>query len=252
METDTELIATILSGDMRALETLMRRHNRTLYRTARAILRDDAEAEDAAQDAWVKAYRSLATFRGGCKLSTWLVRIAANEALMRRRRAAAPAAASIDEEDLVCDAPGPESEAQRAQARQALETRIDALPDDFRAVFVLRALEELNVAETAAALGIPEATVRTRFFRARGMLRESLGPDARDAFAFAGERCDRIVRAVLTAVAGVLAAMTIAACSEKPPRPSPEPESVHNHEQGEQNLLRERTLSQGESGRMSY
>lgn len=253
MEPDTELIAAILSGDQRALETLMRRHNRTLYRTARAILRDDAEAEDAAQEAWVKAYRSLATFRGGSRLSTWLVRIAVNEALMRRRRlAAAPAAASIDEQDLVCDAPGPESEAQRAQTRRALETRIDALPEEFRAVFVLRALEELNVAETAAALGIPEATVRTRFFRARGLLRESLGPDAREAFAFAGARCDRIVRAVLAVVAGVLAAATIAACSEKPPRPNPEPGSGYNHEQEDQNLLRERTVNQGESGRMSY
>ena len=249
METDTELIATILSGDMRALETLMRRHNRTLYRTARAILRDDAEAEDAAQEAWVKAYRSLGTFRGGSKLSTWLVRIAANEALMRRRRrAAAPAAASIDEQDLVCDAPGPESEAQRAEARRALETRIDALPDDFRAVFVLRALEELNVAETAAALGIPEATVRTRFFRARGMLRESLGPDARDAFAFAGARCDRIVRRVL---AVVVLAVGFTACSEKPSRPSPEGEQAYDSQSGD-NPLRERTLNQGESGRMSY
>ena len=253
METDTELIAAILSGDKRALETLMRRHNRTLYRTARAILRDDAEAEDAAQEAWVKAYRSLATFRGGSRLSTWLVRIAVNEALMRRRRlGAAPAAAPIEEHDLVCDAPGPESEAQRAQTRRALEARIDALPEEFRAVFVLRALEELNVAETAAALGIPEATVRTRFFRARGLLRESLGPDAREAFAFAGARCDRIVRAVLAVVAGVLAAATIAACSEKPPRPNPEPESVYNHEQVDQNLLRERTVNQGESGRMSH
>ena len=249
METDTELIATILAGDMRALEKLMRRHNRTLYRTARAILRDASEAEDAVQEAWLKAYRSLAMFRGGSKLSTWLVRIAANEALMRRRRSiAAPAAAPIDEEEIVCDAPGPESEAQRAQARRALETRIDALPDDFRAVFVLRALEELNVAETAAALGIPEATVRTRFFRARGLLRESLGPDARDAFAFAGARCDRIVRHVL---AVVILGVGLAACSEKPSRPSPEGEQAYNSQNGD-NPLRERTLKQGEAGRMNY
>jgi RNA polymerase sigma-70 factor (ECF subfamily) len=250
--TDTELIARILSGDMRALETLMRVHNRTLYRTARAILRDDAEAEDAVQDAYLQAYRKLATFRGESKLSTWLVRITANEALMRRRRStAALAAAPFDEEELVCDAPGPEGEAQRSQARRALETCIDALPDDFRAVFVLRALEELNVAETAAALSIPEATVRTRFFRARGLLRESLGPNARDAFAFAGARCDRIVRNVLFVLIAAFAAGSLAACSEKPPRPVPEGEQAYNGANG-QDPLRERTLKQGESGRMSY
>src|SRR5918999_3899064 len=89
--TDTELIGRILSGDMRALETLMRLHNRTLFRTARAILRDDAEAEDAVQEAYIQAYRKLGTFRGESKLSTWLVRIAANEALMRRRRSVSAA-----------------------------------------------------------------------------------------------------------------------------------------------------------------
>jgi RNA polymerase sigma-70 factor (ECF subfamily) len=234
---------------MRALEKLMRRHNRTLYRTARAILRDDAEAEDAVQEAWLKAYRSLGTFRGGSKLSTWLVRIAANEALMRRRRnARAPLAASDDDFDLISSAPGPEGEAQHGEARQALEARIDALPDDFRAVFVLRALEELNVAETAAALGIPEATVRTRFFRARALLRAALGTGAREAFAFAGMRCDRIVRRVMAAV---ILAVGVSACGEKPSRPAPEGEQAYNSQNGDA-PLRERTLKQGESGRMSY
>ena len=247
--TDTELIAAILSGDLRALEKLMRLHNRALYRTARAILRDDGEAEDAVQEAWLKAHRALGTFRGGAKLSTWLVRIAANEALMRRRsNARTPPAVPIDGIDVVSSAPGPEREAQDGQTRRMLEERIDALPDDFRAVFVLRALEELDVAETAAALGIPEATVRTRFFRARGLLRESLGADARDAFAFAGARCDRIVRRVL---AVVVLAVAFSACSEKPPRPDPEGEQAYNNQNGD-NPLRERTLKQGESDRMSY
>jgi RNA polymerase sigma-70 factor (ECF subfamily) len=205
--TDTELVERIQAGDMSALEALMRRHNRALYRTARAILRDDTEAEDAVQEAYIRAYRALASFRGESKLSTWLVRIVANEALMRRRRNTRSAqvlpmdATATPEETPMSDEPGPESEAMRAQMRQLLESRIDALPDGYRTVFVLRALEELSVEETAAALDIPDATVRTRYFRARGLLRESLARDIdrslEDAFGFAGARCDRIVNNVL-------------------------------------------------------
>src|SRR5687768_9522729 len=217
--TDTELIGRILSGDMRALETLMRLHNRMLFRTARAILRDDAEAEDAVQDAYLQAHRKLGTFRGESKLSTWLVRIAANEALMRRRRN--PRLAEPPEHEAVSDAPGPQDDAERAEMRRLLETHIDALPDGYRAVFVLRAVEEFSVEETAAVLAIPPATVRSRYFRARGLLRSwlaGLNAVPGDAFAFAGARCDRIVRTVLAVLTAALAATTIAACSEKPPR----------------------------------
>ena len=251
--TDTELIARILSGDLRAMEVLMRLHNRTLFRTARAILRNDADAEDAVQDAYVQAYRKLGSFRGESKLSTWLVRIAANEALMRRRRN--PSSAEVPEQqEAVSDAPGPQDDAERAQMRRLLEAHIDALPDPYRAVFVLRAVEELDVGETAAALGIPEATVRTRYFRARGLmrswLRDKLDHTA-DAFAFAGARCDRIVRQVLALLGAVLAASALAGCAEKSPRPDPELEQGYAGS-GDQNLLRERTVKQGESGRMSY
>lgn len=255
--TDTELIAKILSGDMRALEALMRLHNRTLYRTARAILRDDAEAEDAVQEAYLQAYRALGTFRGESKLSTWLVRITANEALMRRRRnaKAARVATDVEPDNLMSDEAGPESDAQRSQMRRLLEARIDALPDPYRAVFVLRALEELSVEETATALGIPDATVRTRYFRARGLLRVWMAGDIdttlEDAFAFAGARCDRIVRHVLAVLIAAVAAASLAGCSEKPPRPVPEGERAYNGENGD-SPLRERTLKQGESGRMSY
>jgi RNA polymerase sigma-70 factor, ECF subfamily len=252
---DTELIARILSGDMRAMEALMRLHNRTLYRTARAILRDDAEAEDAVQEAYIRAYRALGTFRGDAKLSTWLVRITANEALMRRRRNARTPTTDVEPENLVSEEAGPEGDAQRRDTRRLLEARIDALPDHFRSVFVLRAVEELTVEETAAALGVPEATVRTRYFRARGLLREWMAGDIdttlEDAFAFAGARCDRIVRKVLVVLVSVLGAASLAACSEKPPRPVPEGEQAYNGESGD-SPLRERTLKQGESGRMSY
>ncbi|HSA89644.1 MAG TPA: RNA polymerase sigma factor [Burkholderiales bacterium] len=197
---DPELVERIRAGDMRAMAVLMRRHNRMLYRTARAILRDDAEAEDAVQEAYLHAYRSLASFRGESKLSTWLVRIAANEALMRRRR-------NIRMAEVVPLDPAIQAEQDHGDSmlRRMLEKRIDALPDDYRAVFVLRALEELTVEETAAALGIPEATVRTRYFRARGLLREALARDVdrtlEEAFAFDGERCDRMVAAVLERIA---------------------------------------------------
>jgi RNA polymerase sigma-70 factor, ECF subfamily len=202
---DSELVARIRGGDARAMETLMRLNNRKLYRTARAILRDDAEAEDAVQDGYIRAFRAIERFRGESKLSTWLVRIVANEALMRRRRSVAAEVVPIDAEVLVSNEPAPEGEALRGEMRRLLEARIDQLPDGYRAVFVLRALEELSVEETAAALGVPEPTVRTRFFRARSLLREALARDIdltlEDAFAFAGERCNRIVAKVLAAIA---------------------------------------------------
>jgi len=155
------------------LAALMRLHGRALYRAARAILRDDAAAEDACQEAWLRAYRSIDSYRGEAKLSTWLMRIAINEALaLRRRRQAAalqpqdePAAATQDE---------PESVARRRELRELLQARIDALPAPLRAVFVLRARQEQSVREVATLLHIPEATVRTRFFRARQRLRRSL------------------------------------------------------------------------------
>ncbi|HZO02150.1 MAG TPA: RNA polymerase sigma factor [Burkholderiales bacterium] len=209
---DAELSRRIAQGDMRALEHLMRLHNRTLFRTARSILRDDAEAEDAVQEAYLQAYRSIGAFRGDAKLSTWLIRIVANEALARRRKDARRAAivpirgGGVEEHEFeaeaeVRDQDGPESQTQRSELRRLLEQKIDELPESFRAVFMLRALEELPVDETAAALGIPEATVRTRFFRARSQLREALSQEIDlafdDAFAFLGERCDRIVARVL-------------------------------------------------------
>ena len=195
---DEALVERVRAGDLGALEALMRRHNRLLYRTARAILRDDAEAEDAVQEAYLRAYRALDTFRGESKFSTWLVRIAANEALMRRRARARTASVVPLEAATDVQSDGRQGD---DMLRRLLEKRIDALPDDFRAVFVLRALEELSVEETAQALGIPEATVRSRFFRARGLLRESLAQEVdrgmAQAFGFAGARCDRTVAKVL-------------------------------------------------------
>ena len=210
---EAELVERARAGDAAAIEVLVRRHNRLLFRTARAILRDDAEAEDVVQETYLRAFRALASFRGESSFSTWLTRIAANQALMRLRRATrADKVIPIDHhngaslmEGVEDEAAGPERAAMGAEMRGLLERRIDALPDLYRAVFVMRAVEELSVEETAAALGLPEATVRTRFFRARALLRGALEHEIdfamKDAFAFDGERCDRIVAGVLAGLA---------------------------------------------------
>jgi len=208
---DSELARRVGEGEEAALRLLMRRHNQTLFRTARAILREDSEAEDAVQEAYIKAIRGIASFRSDAKLSTWLVRITVNEALAKLRRnrrtaAVIPLAGDLPGGESMTDmtddhTPTPEEHALRGEARRVIESRIDALPDVFRTVFVLRAVEEMSVEETAAVLDIPEATVRTRFFRARGLLRESISRELdmglADAFHFAGERCERITEAVL-------------------------------------------------------
>jgi RNA polymerase sigma-70 factor (ECF subfamily) len=214
---DADLARLSAGGGTEAFRLLMRRHNQKLFRTARAILRDDAEAEEAVQEAWLAAYRGFADFRGDSQLSTWLVRIVANEALGRRRKARRTAEVipiSIDQTDVPAedntpdDTPGaaPDAQAMRSEMRALIESRIDQLPDGFRAVFVLRAVEEMSVEETAAALGIPEATVRTRFFRAKSLLRESLSREidvaVEGAFEFLGARCDRISNAVIARLRG--------------------------------------------------
>jgi len=208
---DGELAQRVAKGDQAAFEAVMRRHNRALFRTARAILHDDAEAEDALQEAYLQAYRTMGSYRGEARLSTWLARVVANEALMRLRKRARrstimPLRPDVDVEEISQIAEGdmqqgPESLARRAEMRKLLEERITALPGAYRAVFVLCAVEEYSVEETASILQIPEATVRSRFFRARSLLREGLASEVdlacQDAFGFAGERCDRIVAAVM-------------------------------------------------------
>jgi RNA polymerase sigma-70 factor (ECF subfamily) len=211
---DAALAQHIAAGNTMALEALMRRYNRPLYRAARSILKDDAEAEDVVQETYIQAYKTISGFRGDARLSTWLTRIAINLALARartyRRRAeiialggdAAPRPESVEDLPMPEDvAEAPESAALRAEVRRLIERRIDGLPAVYRSVFVLRALEEMTVEETAACLGVPEATVRTRYFRARGLLREALASEIdfhlESAFGFDGARCDRLVARVL-------------------------------------------------------
>jgi RNA polymerase sigma-70 factor (ECF subfamily) len=210
---DAELVGRIARHDQAAFEVLMRRHNGKLFRVARAILKDDAEAEEALQDAYLEADRHMGDFRGGARLSTWLTRIVINQALMRLRkqkrdrivvpfgseRATEQGQAEADVTDERSETPP--GATLRAEIRRALERRIDELPTAFRTVFVMREVEDMTVDETAECLSIPAATVRTRLFRARALLREALARDMDmatvDVFSFAGERCDRIVAGVL-------------------------------------------------------
>ena len=199
-------------GPEAAFEAVMRQHNGRLFRVARAILKDDSDAEDALQDAYFEAYKHMGDFRGDAQLSTWLTRIVVNQSLMglrrqRRHRVVVPFEQQDEREQVeVADenAEPPSSAALRAEVRQLLEQRIDELPVAFRTVFVMREVEDMTVDETASCLGIPPATVRTRLFRARALLRAALARDIDtatvDVFGFAGARCDRIVAAVLARI----------------------------------------------------
>lgn len=217
---EPEWIQQAIAGNDQAFALIMRRHNRLVFRSVRSILKNDDDAQDAVQEAYLRAWRALASFRADAKLSTWLVRIAVNEALGRLRKQGGHiiplTAAQHDDghpaEHHATETPmqahsseQPESSAMRAQARQHMEARIDALPAQFRSVFMLRGVEEMSVEEVATALDIPLATVRSRFFRAKGLLREGLARDmdmaVNDAFSFAGSRCDRIVGHVLEKIA---------------------------------------------------
>ena len=209
---DASLAARVQAGDPAAFELLMRRHNRRLYRLARSMLRNAADAEDALQDAYLAAYQNIGAFRGEASLATWLSRVVVNQCLARLRRQARRdnivpmvAMGGLDEQEAspmpADDKDSPDRALIRAELRAVLERKLDELPEAFRTVFVLRSVEELSVEETARTLDLPEATVRSRHFRARSMLRESLAMDIdvaeRDVFSFDGERCDRIVANVL-------------------------------------------------------
>ncbi len=220
---DGELVERIRAGEQRAFEPVMRRYNRRLFRAARGIVVSDAEAEDVVQETYVRAYLHLAEFRGPYGLGAWLTRIAVNEALMRRRRrdAADPAGAhDFDRDALQGDvmassdraAPTPEQETANEQLGGLIERGIDRLPERYRVAFILREIEQLSLAETAASLDIPAATVKTRVHRARRLLQQALSRELRDASAqaypFAGQRCDRTVEAVFRRLTGFAGSTT--------------------------------------------
>jgi len=207
---DEAVLARVKAGDVDAYEILMRRYNRRLFRVTRSILRDGDAAQDAIQEAYVRAYTHLDEYRTPGNFGAWLTRIAINEALMRKRTDRrytslhAPVADDEEERPESTSSPTetPEDLAAGGELRRLIEKAVDRLPDGFRTVFVLRAVEQLSVDETAAYLDIPAATVKTRFHRARRLMQQALQGDVEaaglKAFDFDGPRCDRLVAAVLT------------------------------------------------------
>jgi RNA polymerase sigma-70 factor (ECF subfamily) len=219
-EDDAALVERVQHADAAAFAVLMRRYNRRLYRTARAILKDDAAAEDAVQEGYLAAWRHVGAFRGDAAIGTWLTRVVVNQALQalrskRREQVVVlfdePSALPEGSDDAVIESPGaaemPEDAMERAEMRRLIERKIDALPEAYRTVFVLREVEDMTVDETAGALGIPAATVRSRLFRAKARLRASLAEEldsaTQEVFGFDGERCDRIVEVVLARIASL-------------------------------------------------
>lgn len=216
-ETEGELLASLRRGEERAFERLMRAHNRLLFRAARGIVNDDADAQDAVQETYLRAFVSLDTFRGESTLATWLVRIVINQALGQQRKLGRHLSWHDDqpeqENDMsqlqghdprIVDQDTPEEQASRRQLRRQLEHAIDLLPPIYRCVFILRAVQGLSVEDTAAALDVTLDVVKTRYLRARGMLRARLaGADGLPmsmAHDFEGQRCDDLVARVLASL----------------------------------------------------
>ena len=208
-QTDEDVVQQVLAGNTALYELLMRRYNERLYRAARAITRDDREAEDVMQQAYVNAFANLRQFNGQARFATWLTRIAINESLARVRRNRKYE--SFDEDSSNVETfmprnppPDPERQAFTGELRELLECAIDGLPGGAREVFVLREVEGLSTAETAESLGVSEDVIKTRLSRARAALRRTLlertGATAPEAFRFFRPRCDRVVAAVLARV----------------------------------------------------
>jgi RNA polymerase sigma-70 factor (ECF subfamily) len=208
-ESDEDVVRLVLAGNTAMFELLMRRYNERVYRAARAILRDDEEAEDVMQQAYVNAFTHLRQFNGDARFSTWLLRITVNEALARARRRGRYAPYSDDEAAVDTGisrsaTSDPERQAFNGELRGLLEWAIDTLPDGMREVFVLRDVEGLSTSETAAALSVSDDVVKTRLSRGRAALRRALfertGATAPEAFRFERPRCDRVVASVLSRI----------------------------------------------------
>jgi RNA polymerase sigma-70 factor (ECF subfamily) len=202
---DDVIVKRILDGHVALFEILMRRHNERLYRAARAVLRDEAEAEDVMQQAYVNAYAHLRQFDGRATFATWLTRIAVNEAIGRaKRRQRLEPVADLDSNCSMPDVNSPERQAFAHEISAILERAIDSLPDGQREVFMLRAVEGMSTADTATSLGISEDLVKTRLSRARSALRRDLvdriGTTVARSFDFLRPRCDRVVATVLARI----------------------------------------------------
>ena len=210
--TDEQLVVAVRTGHTTLFEELMRRYNQRAYRVARAIVKNDTEAEDVMQQAYLNAFTHLPQFEGRATFSTWLTRIVIHEALGRRRRARPTE--PMDHESgrdampqTQSAGPSPERQAYASELKRLVEESVDALPDSYRAVFMLREIEGLSTAETAAGLELGEEAVKTRLHRARALMRRELysraGGTTADAFTFHRTRCDDIVRRVFARLASL-------------------------------------------------
>ncbi len=208
---DEHVVSRVLAGETALYELLMRRHNQRLYRVARAILRDDAEAEDVMQDAYVRAYQNLASFEGRATFATWLTRIAVHEALARSRRRSRFQSLDISDSsngDLMnsyaSSDRSPEHESYNRELASVLEKAVMSLSDEYRLVFVLRDVEGMSTEETAQCLNLTPENVKVRLHRAHGKLRTQLyaavGATAGRCFQFHAVRCDRVVHGVFQAL----------------------------------------------------
>ena len=205
---DEQVVDRVREGETGLYELLMRRYNQRVYRVIRSVLTDDTEAEDVLQDAWVRAYEHLGQFGGRASFSTWVTKIGLYEALARARRSRRWTRLENDEGEIMPEAERqpsrmqtPEEQAMRSQLGRMLQAAVDALPESYRSVFVMREVERLSTAETAECLGLSEEAVKTRLHRSRALLRRDLeqraGTAVAEAYAFMGERCDRTVARVL-------------------------------------------------------
>jgi RNA polymerase sigma-70 factor (ECF subfamily) len=205
-DTDEQLVVRARAHDRAAFELLMRRHNQRIYRVVRSILRGADEIEDVIQQAYLQAFTHLDQFGGNARWSTWVCRIAINEALARiRQRGRFVSIDAASEEAMADFSKGPNSDPERAAAGREfghlVERAIDELPDIYRSVLILREVEGMTTEETAGVLDVEVDVVKTRLHRARAALRGSLenrvGEQMQNAFTFGNERCDRVVAAVL-------------------------------------------------------
>ncbi|MFW5925088.1 MAG: RNA polymerase sigma factor [Myxococcota bacterium] len=204
---DAEVLERVRQGELGLFEVLMRRYNRRTFRVVRGIVRSDAEAEDVTQDAWLAAYKGLASFEGRAAFSTWLTRIAIRCAMARvRRERTLQSLDELEAWDPEAPGPAPDQRAERDQMATLLEAAIDRLPGSYRLVVMLRDVEQMASAEAAEVLGVTEQNLRVRLHRARALLRDrlvcELGDAAQDVFRFEGARCDRMVAAVLGRLRG--------------------------------------------------
>ena len=207
---DETIVERVRAGEAALYEIIVRRHNQRLYRTIRAVLRDDRDVEDVMQQAYIDAYTHLDQFRGTAKFSTWLTRIAVNRAIRTGRGRSGPVlvAAAVDPELAIEQTPATHIDPEHAmyghELKVVLESLIEQLPEQFRVVFVMREVEGLSTAETAACLEINEETVKTRLHRAKRLLKDrldrQLGPVVNGVYAFHLSRCDRVVAGVMAAI----------------------------------------------------